>query len=169
MVTVPENLYYNRVERFFDKRGETMKHFLSVLIAAGLLITLLPAPLAVAAQEPMNDTEPYTGKVLCLPDVYAIDPGNCLPLGPSSSITEMARQGIAYPPLPLAASSAGPEYNYVTHNYAKINLEAHEPAPIYASLQDAVARQNPRVFCPWEMDCATSPLFNGKMSKAKRM
>jgi lipoprotein-anchoring transpeptidase ErfK/SrfK len=125
-----------------------MKHILSVLIAAGLLITLFPAPLAAAAQVPANDTEPYTGEVLCMPDVYVQHPGNCLPLGPSTSITEMARQGISYPPLPLAAASAGPEYNFVSHSYAKINLEAHEPAPMYANLEDAVARQNPTRYLP---------------------
>jgi hypothetical protein len=35
-----------------------------------------------------------------------------------------------------------------SHNYAKINLEDHEPAPIYASLEDAVARQNPTRYLP---------------------
>jgi hypothetical protein len=143
-----ENLYYNRVDWFIDIKGGTMKRFLLVCMIAAMMITLLPAPTSVAAQDPSNNPEPYTGDVLCQPDVFPTNPGSCLPLGPSVFLTEMARQGIAYPPLPLAAASPGPEYNFVNHNYAKINLEATEPAPIYGSLDDAVARQNATRYLP---------------------
>jgi hypothetical protein len=125
-----------------------MKRILPVWILVILLVTLLPAPVPAAAQEPPENSEPFTGEVLCQPDVYTTDPGSCLPLGPSSFLTEMAQQGITYPPLPLAASSAGPEYNFVPYNYAKINLADDEPAPIYATLDDAVARQNPTRYLP---------------------
>jgi hypothetical protein len=123
-----------------------MKRILLVATTLVFLITLLPAPAPAAAQEPQVNPEPYTGEVLCQPDVYSTDPGSCLPLGPSAALTEMASKGIIYPPLPLAATSAGPEYNFIPDSYAKINLEWYEPAPIYATLEDAVARQNPTRF-----------------------
>lgn len=125
-----------------------MRRILTVLTGIFICMALFWAPTPTSAQQPANPTEPYTGEVLCQPNVYTTQPGHCLPLGPSDVLTQMARQGITYPPLPLAATSAGPEYNFVPFNYAKINLEGDEPAPKFASLADAVARQNPTRYLP---------------------
>ena len=118
---------------------------LSVAAFAILLSALLippPVQAAPAAQTPPG-SEPYSGAPLCLPDTYLTDPGDCLPLGPAAFLTDLARQGIAYPSLPLPAAHPGSDLSQVNINYAKINLEPYEPAPLFSSLQDAVAGTNP--------------------------
>ncbi len=126
-----------------------MKRILMVLVTAGLLLTLLPAA-PVAANPPANEGtgESYAGEVLCQPGTY-LAPGDCLPMGPSSRLTDLARQGIVYPPAPMAASQPGPSYNEVSSNYAKLNIDAsEEAAPIYSTLEDAVAGTNPVSYLP---------------------
>ncbi len=120
-----------------------MKRILMVLVTACLLLTFLPASPTLAAP-PADDGsgEPYAGAVLCQPGAYLAS-ADCLPMGPSSTLTDLARQGIIYPPPPLPASQPGPALNEVTSNYAKINIEPDEAAAQYSSLEDAVAGTNP--------------------------
>jgi hypothetical protein len=87
--------------------------------------------------------EPYTGTALCLPDAYLIAPGNCLPLGPSETLTALAQKGISYPPRPLPASRPARELTQNPVTLAKINIEDTEPAYIYSTLEDAVSANNP--------------------------
>jgi hypothetical protein len=87
--------------------------------------------------------EPYTGTALCLPDAYMLAPGECLPLGPSITLTEMAQRGISYPPLPLPASRPARELTNNPVTLAKINIDDTEPAKIFATLEDAINNNNP--------------------------
>ena len=48
--------------------------------------------------------EPYPGSALCLPDAYLNTPGDCLPLGPSQTLTALAQKGLTFPPRPLPAA-----------------------------------------------------------------
>lgn len=101
--------------------------------------------------EEVQSSEPYTGEALCLPDAFMSNPGECLPLGPSQTLTALAEQGISYPPRPLPVSRPPRE---LTHNpafIAKLNLEANEPGLIYGSLADAETGSNPvRQIAPGE-------------------
>jgi len=115
-----------------------MKRALLASLAAGLLFSLLANTQPVAAMQATPD-EPHNGDVLCAPDAYLAEPGDCLPLGPSTVITDMALKGFTYPPKPLPASRADPSLNNLDVKYAKINLEDYEPAPIFGSLDDAIA------------------------------
>lgn len=114
-----------------------------------LLITLLaqpnsgPVSAASANAQEGPAGEPYSGAALCLPDVYLSQPADCLPLGPSQTLTEYAKIGMSIPPRPLPASKPAAELTQSPVMIAKINLGETEPARIYASLDDAVAGTNP--------------------------
>jgi len=122
-----------------------------IFLVLALLIGLLLVVYQTAQAESAEVGEPYTGTVLCLPDAYLQTPGDCLPLGPSVTLTELAQQGISYPPRPLPASHPPRE---LTHNpafIAKLNLADNEPGYVYGSLDDAASSSNPvRTIAPGE-------------------
>lgn len=93
--------------------------------------------------ESSQTNEPYTGEVLCLPDAYLSDPGECLPLGPSQTLTALAQQGISYPPRPLPSSRPPRDLTKSPVFIAKLNLNDNEPGYVYGSLADAQAGTNP--------------------------
>jgi len=116
------------------------------LALLGLLVAPLlpPAPAAVTVQAASgSSTEPYPGETLCLPDAYLQTPANCLPLGPSQTLTDLAKQGISYPPLPLPASKPPFDLTVSPVQIAKINLANNLPVGIFSTLDDAVAGTNP--------------------------
>jgi hypothetical protein len=76
---------------------------------------------------------------LCLPGVYLTDPQDCLPLGPSSYMTQMAGLGISFPLLSLPAHPIDASLGEIPFNYADLGAT---PTPVYASLQDAVEEKN---------------------------
>lgn len=107
------------------------------------LSVLLAFPHIVQAQEITTNPEPYQGASVCLPDAFLSDPGSCLPLGPSQTLTDMAKIGLTFPPRPLPASPPPRELTTSPVFIAKINIEDTEPAQIYGSLDDAAAGTNP--------------------------
>ncbi len=111
-----------------------------VLWVTGLLLITIPA---VAQSVPVEINEPYAGQVVCAPGVYLVEAPDCLPLGPSKILTELAQQGIIYPPLPIPAAQPDPLLNEIDIQYALINLPDNEPAPIFATLDDAIIGERP--------------------------
>ena len=77
--------------------------------------------------------------MLCLPGVYLVDPQDCLPLGPSSYITQMANEGIRLPLITLPSHPIDSVVGELPFSYA---LLGEGPTPIYASLQDAISGRN---------------------------
>jgi len=73
---------------------------------------------------------------LCLPGVYRTDPGDCLPLGPSTFITELAQRGISYPIRPLPAQKPDPALQYAPDAYLSVTSGA---ISMYATLEDAIS------------------------------
>ena len=71
------------------------------------------------------------------------EPLDCLALGASQSIKELADDGIAYPIRELPAASPDRSLILMPALIARINLEATMPAPFYASFDDAIAQNNP--------------------------
>jgi lipoprotein-anchoring transpeptidase ErfK/SrfK len=94
--------------------------------------------------QPAPPEEPYKGETLCSPDAYPVDPQDCLPLGPSTALTDLAKKGIIFPPVPLATHKPDRALNDLPVKYAKINVASTEPAPIYGSLDDAITGTNPK-------------------------
>lgn len=122
-----------------------MKHgwlFLVALASSLAAIWLAGTPRAVYAENgPAN--EPYSGEALCLPDAYLSTPGNCLPLGPSQTLTALAQKGLTFPPRPLPAAKPPSDLTKSPVNIARINVDKTEPAKIYATLDDAASGSNP--------------------------
>jgi hypothetical protein len=83
--------------------------------------------------------EPYAGNSLCLPGAYLTPPEDCLALGPSTFITQMAEKGIAYPLKPLPTIPLDKELNRTPDALMKVS---EDPVPVYPSMQDAIARNH---------------------------
>lgn len=112
------------------------------LVLVIMLGSLLPsAGTASAAQA--STGEPYTGMAVCLPDVYYTTPSDCLPLGPSQTLTSLAKVGLTYPPRPLPAVKPPQELTVNPVQIARINIDKADPAKIFATLDDAAAGNNP--------------------------
>lgn len=86
------------------------------------------------ASAPLADAE--SDLPLCLPGVYRTDPGDCLPLGPSTFITELAQRGISYPIRPLPAQKPDPALQYAPDAYLSVTSGA---ISMYATLEDAIS------------------------------
>lgn len=110
------------------------------LLTIFLLLTLLPFQdlTAAARGEAPSDLEPDSGSVVCPPGVYAAAPDDCLPLGPSEYLTQVAGTGIPYPILPLPAYSPDPGLNDLPYHYFKVTDAG---GPLYTSLKAAAANQ----------------------------
>jgi lipoprotein-anchoring transpeptidase ErfK/SrfK len=116
--------------------------FVMLFAIFALFAATLPA---AAAGEPQTgpSVEPYSGEPLCLPAAYLNDPQDCLPYGPSQYITDLAKQGILYPFLPLNASKPDPSLGVLDYGIAKVNVYPPERAPIYGSLDAAAGGGDP--------------------------
>jgi len=96
-----------------------------------ILCTLLALPQATYAQESVPPTEPESGGVVCEPGVYLSQPADCLPLGPSAYLTDLAKLGITLPSRPLPASKPDPSLTLLPYKY--FHLKVGEYVPIYSA------------------------------------
>lgn len=83
----------------------------------------------------------YFEQPLCLPGMP--DDGTCLMLGPAQVIAELKAAGFTYPPRGLPAATPPSEMGVMPVFIAQINIPEDEPAPIYASFEDARTGTNP--------------------------
>ncbi len=115
-----------------------MKNYLkiSLLILAVTVMTFLMVDPVQAA-----DQESFSGEPLCLPGVYGYDQIDCLVLGPSEFLTTMDKKGIAVPFQPLPAYKPDVSYTMAPVPYL---LVGENSFPVYASLDDALARNPTR-------------------------
>lgn len=105
-----------------------MKNILLPILGIALLLSTLTAQ-TVRAQETMPP-EPDSGTVVCTPNVYLTEPDDCLPLGPSAYLTELARQGLTIPPRPLPASKPDPSLAQLPFRYFHLDDAI---VPIYSA------------------------------------
>ena len=82
--------------------------------------------------------ETYEGLPLCAPGIYLIAPVDCLPMGPSETLTKWAREGIHIPEQPLIASHPNASFYPVDRQYAKLNVSNGVQAAWYPSLDAAI-------------------------------
>jgi len=115
---------------------------LFLLIVIGIQMTVVPFP-ASAQSGVVDGDEPYSGAAVCLPGVYMQQPDHCLALGPSAFLTEQARKGMPYPLRALPAVKPDPALVPPPAYYARIGLEANQPAPVYPSFDAAVSGTSP--------------------------
>lgn len=85
---------------------------------------------------------------LCLPGVYLEEPQDCLPLGPSEILTDLAKKGLSIPLQPLPAVKPDPNLIPLDQKYAKLNLQEGVQAAFYPNLDSAVAGINAFRFLP---------------------
>ena len=76
---------------------------------------------------------------LCMPGVYRADPQDCLPLGPSSYLTQLAVEGIRLPLIALPFHPIDAALGELPYSYA---LLGEGQTKVYASLQDAMDGKN---------------------------
>lgn len=107
-----------------------MKTPFKLLISVILLASSFPAAGAAAQQIPPA-AEPESGAVVCEPDVYYSTPDDCVPLGPSRYLMEMASLGMTIPPRPLPAYKPDPSLNEIPYVYFRLN---DEPVPVFSGI-----------------------------------
>ncbi|OGO28892.1 MAG: hypothetical protein A2136_09540 [Chloroflexi bacterium RBG_16_54_11] len=73
---------------------------------------------------------------LCPPGIYPVDPQECLPLGPSEYLTQMASVGMNLPLLPVPSHPIDGSLGEVPFDYAVLG---EERTPVFATLEDAIA------------------------------
>jgi hypothetical protein len=119
-----------------------MKSISRILIVF-VLVSLLPSqPVGTVFAEDQLSTsgsEPYSGQPICLPDVYFENPGNCLALGPSSYLTDLAEVGIYFPIMPLPTLINDPTLSQMDQSYLVVTKDS---IPLYDTLEDAVAHRS---------------------------
>lgn len=89
-----------------------MKKILN-LMPLFLLYLSLSAHQVSHAQSP----EIASGAVVCAPDAYPIAPDECLPLGPSSYLTDLHRLGLTVPPRLLPSFKPDPQLTHLPYLY----------------------------------------------------
>ncbi len=99
---------------------------------------LIPAILP-ASTKPVQSISSINSYPLCLPGIYLTDPQYCLPLGPSSYLTQMAASGISFPLPVISDHPVDPSLGNMPFNYALLGEGA---TAVYASLQDAISEMN---------------------------
>ncbi len=115
-----------------------MRRLLLLLVLFPLIWSPLPPRLA-AAQNPTPSPEPDSGAVVCAPDAYLVQPEDCLPLGPSVYLTDLARMGLTDPPLPLPAAKPDPALTTLPFHY--FHVITQDPVPIVAAPGDPTGSQ----------------------------
>ncbi len=114
---------------------KSFKYRYLFLISSLFLLLLLPT--SVSAVEDGQETTP-----LCPPGIYMNGRLDCVPLGPSQYLTEMARKGITFPQTPLPLRNPDPGLNHVNYEYAYVD---EDRAPIYKTLEDAVKSKQGKI------------------------
>jgi len=95
-----------------------------------ILYILSAIPQAAYAQESEPPVEPESGGIVCEPDVYLSEPADCLPLGPSTYLTNLAHLGITFPPRPLPASKPDPGLTLLPYHYFHLDKDY---VPVYST------------------------------------
>ncbi|HAF61717.1 MAG TPA: hypothetical protein DCK95_05275 [Anaerolineaceae bacterium] len=122
-------------------------HFLTALF---VMIIFLGSFNSVSAQSDVtpNLPEEADDMALCLPGIYLEDPWDCLALGSSEILTDLAMNGLTIPLQPLPAVRPDSNLINLDQKYAKLNLQEGVQAAFYPNLDSAVAGINAFRFLP---------------------
>ncbi len=121
--------------------------FLTTAIIAILFLSNVSTVSAQSGSVPLApDGDEDTA--LCLPGVYLEEPQDCLPLGPSEILTDLAKKGLSIPLQPLPAVKPDQNLIPLDQKYAKLNLQEGVQAAFYPNLDSAVAGINAFRFLP---------------------
>lgn len=93
--------------------------YLILVSTLSLSFTYMPP-----AQGETTNGDFESGSVVCAPDVYLESPGDCLPLGPSVYITEMAKLGLTFPQRALPALKPDPALTQLPYRYFRLEEDS---------------------------------------------
>ena len=110
-----------------------MKNFIGLLAVLSLAFSVLPAKIATPSLD--TPTEDNSGAVVCAPDIYLQAPDDCLPLGPSEYLTQMANLGLTLPLKSLDETPGDASLRALPYLYYKV--DATTGTGFYPSLEDA--------------------------------
>jgi len=105
-----------------------MNFFSTVLITLSFLTASLPLTQSEGQTPPGEETA--SGAVVCAPGAYLQTPEDCLPLGPSQYLTDLAKIGLTIPPRPLPAQKPDAALAQLPYRYFKLD---NDYVPIYGS------------------------------------
>ena len=105
---------------------------------------LTPTVLPAATTAPiLVSSDTTTGeKPLCPPGVYLLTPSDCLPLGPSKTLTDLAKKGLTLPLKPITSTKPDADLVLLDKRYAKLNLVYGQQATFYPNAESAEAGIN---------------------------
>jgi lipoprotein-anchoring transpeptidase ErfK/SrfK len=100
-----------------------------IFVAVSTLTLFLSTDI-VHAQDVPPLAEPESGGIVCEPGIYLAEPLDCVPLGPSTYLSDLARLGMTIPPRPLPASKPDPSLTHLPYLYFHLD---NDYVPIYGS------------------------------------
>ncbi len=109
-----------------------MRRILNLIFGFALLL-LTALPVNTARAQDALPPEPDSGAVVCQPDAYLIEPDDCLPLGPSVYLTDLARMGMTIPQRPLPASKPDLSLTQLPFHYFHLG---DATVPVYSAPGD---------------------------------
>ena len=115
-------------------KGVNKKNLLILILITALML-FQPILLDVDAASNKLEGQQYYDPPLCLPGYYPNNPGDCLPFGPSQTITGLKQQGFPYPLTSLPA--AKPDSSLVNIPVRVARIGSNE-TNVYASLEEAI-------------------------------
>jgi len=107
-----------------------MSRRLFTAILIGLFLTLIPS---TAFAEGIEDVS----LPLCPPDIFYYSTQDCIPLGPTAYLFNMAEIGITFPETPLPVQKPDTSLSDIEFRYAYVVSDSDRP-PIFRTLNDAV-------------------------------
>ncbi len=120
---------------FLNGYNVTVKNKKYLLISIAFVFALMLISQAVYATGNQAEGSGYYDLPLCMPGYYPNDPGDCLPFGPSETISGLREQGFPYPLTGLPANQPDPALSALPIRIASIN---DGQTKVYASLNDAL-------------------------------
>ena len=105
-----------------------MSRRLLIAILTGLFLALIPS---TAIAEGIEE-----GSIpLCPPDIFYFSTQDCMPLGPTAYLLDMAEIGITFPETPLPIQNPDPSLADLEYKYAYV---VSDNAPIFPTLDDVI-------------------------------
>jgi len=122
-----------------------MKKLLQISAIALLGLALLSTAQPAKAETRQANTNVFPTSPLCLPGQLSSQDFNCQSLGPAAYLDQLKTQGLSLPRNPLPAVYIDPAFSELPYNYVRL---ADNETPIFSTLDEAMANQNPYRIIP---------------------